>query len=90
MQPSELAKLALTLWGAKVLAAKGRAIGRWREVSRPLFPVVALLFVIVGFNDLGTTLCLLIVLLGLLWAAGVRMRVFAWLGAVGAGRRSSC
>jgi cell division protein FtsW len=80
MQPSELAKLGLALWGAKVLADKGRAIGRWREVSRPLFPVVALLFVIVGYSDLGTTLCLLIVLLGLLWAAGVRMRVFAWLG----------
>jgi cell division protein FtsW len=80
MQPSELAKLALTLWGAKVLADKGRAIGRWSDVSRPLFPVVALLFVIVGFSDLGTTLCLVIVLLGLLWAAGVRMRVFAWLG----------
>ncbi len=81
MQPSELAKLALALWGAKVLADKGKRIGRWREVSRPLFPVVALLFIIVGFNDLGTTLCLLIVFLGLLWAAGVRMRVFAWLGA---------
>jgi cell division protein FtsW len=81
MQPSELAKLALALWGAKVLADKGRRIGNWGEVSRPLFPVVALLFVIVGFNDLGTTLCLLLVFLGLLWAAGVRMRVFAWLGA---------
>jgi cell division protein FtsW len=80
MQPSELAKLALAMWGAKVLADKGRRIGRWGEVSRPLFPVVALLFVIVGLNDLGTTLCLLIVFLGLLWAAGVRTRVFAWLG----------
>jgi cell division protein FtsW len=80
MQPSELAKLALTLWGAKVLADKGRKIGRWGDVSRPLFPVVALLFVIVGLNDLGTTLCLLILFLGLLWAAGVRLRVFAWLG----------
>jgi cell division protein FtsW len=79
MQPSELAKLALTVWGAKVLADKGRGIVHWREVSRPLFPMVALLFVIVGFSDLGTTLCLLTVLLGLLWAAGVRTRVFAWL-----------
>jgi cell division protein FtsW len=80
MQPSELAKLALALWGGKVLADKGRAIGRWGEVSRPLFPVAAMLFLIVGFNDLGTTLCLLIVLLGLLWAAGVRLGVFARLG----------
>jgi cell division protein FtsW len=82
MQPSELAKLALTLWGAGVLADKGRRIARWSDVSRPLFPVVALLFIIVGFNDLGTTLCLVLLFLGLLWAAGVRTRVFAWLGAL--------
>ena len=80
MQPSELAKLALTLWGAGVLADKGRRIARWGDVSRPLFPVVALLFVIVGFNDLGTTVCLVLLFLGLLWAAGVRTRVFVWLG----------
>jgi cell division protein FtsW len=82
MQPSELAKLGLTLWGASVLAAKGPAIGWWHEVSRPLFPVAAVLFVMVGFNDLGTMLCLLILFLGLLWAAGVRLRVFAGLGGI--------
>jgi cell division protein FtsW len=82
MQPSELAKLALTLWGAGVLADKGRRIARWSDLYRPLFPVVALLFVIVGFNDLGTTVCLVLLFLGLLWAAGVRTRVFAWLGVV--------
>jgi cell division protein FtsW len=80
MQPSELAKLALTLWGAGVLVAKGRTIARWQQLARPLFPVVAALFVLVGFNDLGTTLCLLLLFLGLLWAAGVRLRIFAGLG----------
>ncbi|HKT02546.1 MAG TPA: putative peptidoglycan glycosyltransferase FtsW, partial [Rugosimonospora sp.] len=88
MQPSELAKLALVLWGSGVLADKGGAIGHWAELARPLFPVVGLLVLLVGFNDLGTTLCLMLVFLGLLWAAGVRMRVFATLGAaavVGAG-----
>ncbi len=82
MQPSELAKLALTLWGAQILEAKGAALGHWREVSRPLFPVAALLFLMVGFNDLGTMLCMLLLFLGLLWAAGVRLRVFAGLGAI--------
>jgi cell division protein FtsW len=80
MQPSELAKLALTLWGAGVLVAKGHTIARWQQLARPLFPVVAALFVLVGFNDLGTTLCLLLLFLGLLWAAGVRLRIFAGLG----------
>ncbi|WP_434089969.1 FtsW/RodA/SpoVE family cell cycle protein [Micromonospora purpureochromogenes] len=83
VQPSELAKLALVLWGAHVIARKGAALGWWKELATPLFPVVGLLFVLVGYNDLGTMLCLLAIVVGLLWAAGVRMRVFAALSAVG-------
>ncbi|SCL16035.1 cell division-specific peptidoglycan biosynthesis regulator FtsW [Micromonospora nigra] len=83
LQPSELAKFALVLWGAHVIARKGAALGWWRELATPLFPVVGLLFVLVGYNDLGTMLCLLALVVGLLWAAGVRKRVFAALSAVG-------
>ncbi|MEU6075157.1 putative peptidoglycan glycosyltransferase FtsW [Micromonospora sp. NPDC047074] len=83
LQPSEFAKFALVLWGAHVIARKGAALGWWRELATPLFPVVGLLFVLVGYNDLGTMLCLLALVVGLLWAAGVRMRVFAALSAVG-------
>jgi cell division protein FtsW len=82
MQPSELAKLALALWGARILEIKGASIGYWRKLARPLFPVAALIFLMVGINDLGTTLCLIALFLGLLWAAGVRLRVFAGLGAL--------
>jgi cell division protein FtsW len=77
VQPSELAKLALVLWGADVLARKGTAIGWWRELSRPLFPVAAVLMLLVGAQDLGTMLCMLVLFVGLLWAAGVRLRIFA-------------
>ncbi|MEW2377753.1 putative peptidoglycan glycosyltransferase FtsW [Micromonospora sp. NPDC047812] len=83
VQPSELAKFALVLWGAHVIARKGAALGWWRELATPLFPVVGLLFVLVGYNDLGTMLCLLAVVVGLLWAAGVRMRVFGTLSVLG-------
>jgi cell division protein FtsW len=83
IQPSELAKFGLVLWGADVLARKGAALGWWRELATPLLPAVGLLFVLVGYNDLGTMLCLLAIVVGLLWAAGVRMRVFAGLGALG-------
>jgi cell division protein FtsW len=82
LQPSELAKLALALWGASVLAAKGAAIRRWKELSRPLFPVAGLVFLLVGYNDFGTMVCLIILFAGLLWAAGVRLRIFAGLFAV--------
>lgn len=77
LQPSELAKLGLLLWGADVLVRKGPAIGRWRELATPLFPVAGLLLILVGYNDFGTMVCLLVLFIGLLWAAGVRLRVFA-------------
>ena len=83
VQPSELAKFGLVLWGAHVVALKGAALGWWRELINPLFPAVGLLFVLVGYNDLGTMLCLLAVVVGLLWAAGIRLRVFATLALLG-------
>ncbi len=83
VQPSEVAKFALVLWGAYVLARKGAALGWWRELATPLFPVVGLMFVLVGYNDLGSMLCLMALVIGLLWAAGVRLRVFATLSAIG-------
>jgi cell division protein FtsW len=83
VQPSELAKFGLVLWGADVVARKGAALGYWRELATPLLPAVVLLFVLVGYNDLGTMLCLLAIVIGLLWAAGVRKRVFAGLSALG-------
>jgi len=83
LQPAELAKLGMVLWGADLIARKGPALGHWRELARPLFPVVGLLFVLVGYNDLGTMLVLLALVIGLLWAAGVRLRVFGALGVLG-------
>jgi cell division protein FtsW len=83
MQPGELAKLGMVLWGADVIARKGPALGHWRELAMPLFPVIGLLFVLVGYNDLGTMLVLLALIVGLLWAAGVRLRVFGALGVLG-------
>jgi cell division protein FtsW len=77
VQPSELAKLGLVLWGADLIARKGDSLGWWRELATPLFPVIGLLFVLVGYNDLGTMLIMLAIVVGLLWAAGVRLRIFA-------------
>jgi len=82
LQPSELAKIALVLWVADVLTRKGHRAGLWRELSRPLFPVATLLFLLVGYNDLGTMVCLVALFVGMLWAAGVRLRVFAGMSLV--------
>ncbi|MBN1173009.1 MAG: cell division protein FtsW [Micromonosporaceae bacterium] len=76
LQPVEIAKLALVLWGAEILVSKGPEIARLRELITPLFPVSFTLFALVGYNDLGSMLCLLTAFIGLLWASGVRFRVF--------------
>jgi cell division protein FtsW len=83
LQPSELAKLAFALWSADVLARKGEAVAQWRELAVPLFPVAGLLFLLVGYHDLGTMLCLLAMFIGVLWAAGARLRVFGAMIGVG-------
>jgi cell division protein FtsW len=83
LQPSELAKLAFALWSADILARKGAAVAQWRELAVPLFPVSGLLLLLVGYHDLGTMLCLLAMFIGVLWAAGVRLRVFGGLIAAG-------
>ncbi len=77
VQPSEVSKVALVLWGAHVLVRKGRHIVRFGELAVPLFPVAGLLLMLVGLADLGTMLCLLLVFLAMLYVAGVRFRIFA-------------
>ncbi len=85
-QPSELMKFAFLLYAASLLAKAGPKVGLWRELAVPLFPVAAVVFLLVGYSDLGTMLCLVAIFFGLLWSAGVRLRVFvAMLSAAFAG-----
>ena len=78
-QPSELAKLALAVWGADLLARKEKLgmLVDWRHMLVPLLPGTGLLAMLVmAGNDVGTTLILLVVFLALLWIAGTPARVF--------------
>jgi cell division protein FtsW len=78
-QPSELAKLALAVWGADLLARKEKLglLADWRHLLVPLLPGTALLAMLVmGGDDISTTVILLIVFLALLWVAGTPGRVF--------------
>jgi cell division protein FtsW len=79
-QPSELAKLALAVWGADLLARKEKLgmLADWRHMLIPLVPGAGLLALLVmGGDDLGTTSILLIILLALLWFAGMPTRVYS-------------
>jgi cell division protein FtsW len=75
IQPSELAKLAIVVFGAMILTRK------WRLLDRPLHVVVpfgivvaAVCGVIILQRDLGTTTIVAATAFVLVFAAGVRMR----------------
>ena len=79
-QPSELAKIALVLWGADLLARKERLrqLEDWRHLLVPLLPGAGLLCMLVmAGDDLGTTFVLLVIFITLLWVIGTPGRVFA-------------
>ncbi len=79
IQPSELAKLALAVWGADLLARKEKLgqLADWRHMLVPLMPGAGLLAMLVMTgDDLGTTFILLVIFLALLWVIGTPGRVF--------------
>jgi len=77
MQPSEVAKIAFAIWGAHLLAARRMERASLREMLVPLVPAAVIaLGLIVAQPDLGQTVSLAIILLGLLWYGGLPLRVF--------------
>ncbi len=82
VQPSEIAKIALAVWGADLLARKEKLgmLTDWRHMLMPLLPGTGVLaMLIMAEHDLGTTCILLIIFLALLWFIGTPGRVFAGL-----------
>ncbi|GAC1440404.1 MAG: putative lipid II flippase FtsW [Mycobacteriales bacterium] len=78
IQPSELGKLALVLWGADLLVRKNRLLGEWKHLFVPLLPVAGLLaFLVMLEPDMGTTLATVAIVVALLWVVGTPLRYFA-------------
>ena len=85
LQPSEIAKLALVVWGAEVLSRRSRRLDTWRGLLIPIVPVAVVMMVLVlAEGDFGNTVMLGAILAGILFAAGAPLRVFAVFAAVGA------
>ena len=77
MQPSELTKIAFVIWGSHLLAARRMEQASLREMLVPLIPAAVLaLGLIVIQPDLGQTVSMGIILLALLWFAGLPLKVF--------------
>ena len=68
-QPSEIAKLALVVWGAEVLSRRSRRLATWRGLLIPIVPVAAVMMVLVlAEGDFGNTVMLGAILAGILFA----------------------
>jgi len=81
VQPSELAKLALVIWGADLLARKQKLLTQWKHLLVPLAPVGGMVVVLVLLGgDLGTAIILIAILCALLYAAGSPLRLFLAVG----------
>jgi cell division protein FtsW len=78
LQPSELGKLSLALWGADLLVRKKKLLGEWKHLFVPLLPVACLVCLLVMLEpDMGTTLATVSVVVALLWVVGTPLRYFA-------------
>lgn len=86
-QPSELAKLALVLWGAAVLARKGKLIRHFTHWMMPFVAPGALsvLVLVLAGGDLGTAVIIILLVGAMLFAAGVSMRYFLLAAVLAAG-----
>jgi cell division protein FtsW len=84
LQPSEIAKLAVILWVADLLARKEKVLDSWAHLLLPLLPVTGIILVLVLLEgDVGNTLILAAIVGGMLFAVGAPLRLFLALGAVG-------
>ena len=81
-QPSEFGKLAILVWAADLLARKQHlgTLSRAKQIVVPLVPVFVIFCALVMREpDLGTTMCFILILIGLLWMVGLPLRYFALL-----------
>jgi cell division protein FtsW len=77
VQPSEMAKFALLVWAATVLAAKEQLLHSVSHALVPVLPVAGLLLLLVLIgHDLGTAMILMAVVFGVLFVAGAPLRAF--------------
>jgi cell division protein FtsW len=81
VQPSEIAKLALVLHGANLLAARPRMVASFGSLMPFAGPVALVCLLVVVEPDLGTAMVACLTAAALLVAAGMRMRQLALVAA---------
>ncbi|MDH6281371.1 putative lipid II flippase FtsW [Prescottella agglutinans] len=83
-QPSELAKVALVLWGAHMLTLRGRTDRSTRDIVIPVVPGALVMCVLVVLQpNLSTAITLAIIMMALLWYVGFDLRILSAIIATG-------
>ncbi len=86
IQPSEIAKLALLVFVADLLARRAHRITESRLSFRPAVTVLAMVVGLVMLQpNLGTSVIIAVIVLVLMFVSGVPIKPLAALGAVGVG-----
>ena len=84
-QPSEMAKVVLSLYGAKVVSEQLRNISNWRNLKvffLPALAIACILGLVLLGRDMGTTLLLSAAMLSLAFCGGLQKR-FLWIIPIG-------
>lgn len=85
LQPSEAAKLVLIIFTSKYLTKNERDI---KNIKRGVLPILGITFLVFGLimlqPDFGTGVIIVMSIIGLLFIAGVDLKFFMGLGAIGA------
>lgn len=85
-QPSELMKLALVLYAARLLSTRPRCVRSVKTLASPLLLIVGAACALIALEpDLGTALVIAFTMAALLFAAGTPLRVMGTLAALGGG-----
>jgi len=79
-QPSEVMKLALVLYAAKLLAERPKLLDHWQNLKPMGIVVGAAVLLVASQPDLGTALVICFTMAAMLVAAGAPIR---WLGMIG-------
>ncbi len=81
IQPSELGKLAIIMWGADLLARKQKLLDQPKHLLVPFVPVSLLLIgLVVLQHDLGTGMIMGAIVVAVLWYVGASWKILASIG----------
>ena len=84
LQPSEFSKIALIIFTSKYLSKSNKFLKNFKQGVLPILLVLFLIFFLIMLEpDFGTGMIIILTIIAMLFVAGVNMKFFIGLGAIG-------